>query len=108
MIGTDVHYADSWLSRLIGLMFHQALNKNQGLVLPKCKAIHTFFVSQALKVLVLDINKKLIDQFEIKPSKISKYYRTAYYFIELSEKNVVYDQVETGDEISWKHIQNRL
>jgi uncharacterized membrane protein (UPF0127 family) len=102
IIGTDVHYADSWLSRLIGLMFHQALNKNQGLVLPKCKAIHTFFVSQALKVLVLDINKKLIDKFEIKPQKISRIYSKAYYFLEISKENKIFDLCEKGDLITWQ------
>jgi uncharacterized membrane protein (UPF0127 family) len=61
-------------------------------------------VKQTLKILVLDINKKLIDKFEIKPSKISKIYNKAYYFIELSEKNTVFDSVEIGNEISWSHL----
>jgi uncharacterized membrane protein (UPF0127 family) len=85
-------------------MFHLPLNTNEGLVIPKCKSIHTFFVKQSLKILVLDINKKLVNKFKIKPSKISKIYREAYYFVELSEKNIVYDLVELGDEISWSHL----
>lgn len=103
LIADSVHYADSWLARLIGLMFHLPLNINEGFVIPKCKSIHTFFVKQTLKILVLDINKKLIDKFEIKPSKISKIYREAYYFIELSEKNTNFDRVELGNQISWSH-----
>jgi uncharacterized membrane protein (UPF0127 family) len=102
IIGNDVHYADSWLSRLMGLMFHQSLNENQGLVLPQCKVIHTFFVSQALKVLVLDINKKLIDKFEIFPRKISKIYSKAYYFLEISQENKIYDLCELNDLITWQ------
>lgn len=102
IIGNDVHYADSWLSRLIGLMFHQPLNENQGLVLPKCKTIHSFFVSQTLKVLVLDMDKKLIDKFEITPRKISKIYPKAYYFLEISEKNKTFNFCEKGDLITWQ------
>jgi len=102
IIGNDVHYADSWLSRLIGLMFHKPLEANQGLVLPKCKAIHTFFVSQTLKVLVLDINKKLINKFEISSGRISRIYPQAYYFLEISKENKNFDLCDKGDLISWQ------
>ena len=55
--------------KLIGLMFKK--NINYGLLIKKCKSIHTFFMKENIDVILLDKNNKILSiKRNIKPNKI--------------------------------------
>lgn len=63
--------ADNFLSRLIGLMGHQAPPRGKGLLIRPCKSIHMYFMKFAIDAVFLDRNfyiVKLIRNLE--PGKI--------------------------------------
>lgn len=67
----NIVIAKSFFKRFIGLMNKK--NINYGLLIPKCNAIHTFFMKENIDVLGLDENNEVIYKYEnLKPNKIVK------------------------------------
>ena len=63
--------ADSFFKRLFGLMNKK--NIDYGMFFPKCNAIHTFFMREAIDVIGMDENNKIIFiRDNIKPWRIIK------------------------------------
>lgn len=50
----DVELADSFFSRLRGLMFRRRLNEGCGLLLAPCNSVHMLFMRFAIDVIYLD------------------------------------------------------
>lgn len=64
-----IKIAKSFKDKLIGLMFKR--NINYGLLIKKCKSIHTFFMLENIDILLLDQNSKILNiKRNIKPNKI--------------------------------------
>lgn len=64
--------ADKIYKRLFGLMFKS--NINISFYIPKCNAIHTFFVKINLDIILLDKNNKVIEiKKNITKNKIIKF-----------------------------------
>lgn len=63
--------AGSYFKRLGGLMFKK--NINYGILFPKCRAIHTFLMREAIDVIGIDSNNKIIYKRDnVKPWRIVK------------------------------------
>ena len=59
----EVEIAESFLSRLRGLMFRRRLEKGRGLLLAPCNSVHMFFMRFFIDVIYLDENfyiKKIV------------------------------------------------
>lgn len=52
--GLQVHVADSFASRLVGLLGQRALDSKQALLIVPCNNVHTFFMRFAIDVVFLD------------------------------------------------------
>ncbi|MHB1232061.1 MAG: DUF192 domain-containing protein [Burkholderiales bacterium] len=50
----DLRLANTFLSRLCGLMLRQALAPNQGLLITRCPSVHSLFMRFAIDVIYLD------------------------------------------------------
>ena len=69
--------------RLIGFMFKRK-KIDFGLCFPKCNSIHTFFMFQAIDVVMTDINHQIKYIYpKLKPWKIISPKRNVYYTYEL-------------------------
>ena len=55
----DVEIADSFLSRLRGLMFRRRLPEGRGLLLAPCDGVHMMFMRFAIDVVYLDADLRI-------------------------------------------------
>jgi len=76
--------ADTFFSRLKGLMGAPALQPGQGLLLKNEKSIHTFFMAFPLDVIYIDRTLTVIKCDEnMPPNRIGRYVAQAAYILEL-------------------------
>jgi len=80
----DLELKSSFFQKLRGLLGVQYLEEKQGIVLAKCKQVHTFGMKFPIDIVVLSREGTIIDFVgDLKANKISRYYKDAYYIIEL-------------------------
>ncbi len=85
----ELKVKSSFLQKLRGLLGVQYLKENQGIILTKCKQIHTIGMKFPVDIAVLNREGQVIDFVsELKPGKIGRYYKEAYYIIELMTDNI--------------------
>lgn len=83
-IATEIKLANNFFSRLKGLLGTEPLKLQEGLLISPCQQIHTHFMNYPVDVIFLDKNMLVLDiVHDMKPWKISKYYKNAYYVLEL-------------------------
>jgi len=81
----ELEFKNSFFQKLRGLLGVKNLKPNKGIVLTKCKQVHTFGMKFPIDIVVLDKDFKIIDFVsDLKANKISPYYRRSYYIIELA------------------------
>ena len=64
VLADSVVCAETFFKRLIGLMFKGKINKNQGLFIKNCKAIHTFFMRFSIDAVFIDKDNRVIAIYE--------------------------------------------
>ena len=84
VIADKARRADSFLSRLIGLIGRRGLESDEALVIPKCSMVHCWFMRFPIDV-VFCSPENLIVAIEkaIRPWSASRYYSSATYVIEI-------------------------
>ena len=102
----SVKFADSYFSRLKGLMFKKDLN--YGLVLKPLKpnnrvlsAIHTCFMRIAIDVIFLNVNKEVYEIKHISPWNFHTPRSGASYIIELKEGSIEKYKINIGDKLDF-------
>ena len=81
-----INKANTFLKRLKGLMFKK--NIKEGLFIPECNNIHTFFMKDNIDVIMIDKNNKVIlIKKNLKKNKII-YKKEAYHTIELPKNSI--------------------
>lgn len=98
--------ADSFFSRLRGLMLKGSLERGMILKLPPGRSrhssgIHMFFMRIPLDVIFLDAQKKVVDQVNLKPWQVYTPKKPARYVLELEEGLIISSGTEIGDEIDF-------
>lgn len=98
--------ADSFISRLRGMMFKDSIDKGLILKLPKGRSrrssgIHMFFMRIPLDVIFLDENKKVVDQAHLKPWQVYTPKKPARYVLELKKGLIISSGTEIGDQIDF-------
>lgn len=84
LIAKELKLANNFFTRLKGLLGTAPLKSQEGLLISPCQQIHTHFMSYSVDVIFLDRNMQVIDiVHEMNPWKISKFYKNAYYVLEL-------------------------
>ncbi len=85
----DLELKSSFFQKLRGLLGVQYLKEKQGIVLTKCKQVHTFGMKFPIDIVVLSREGVVIDFVgDLKANKISRYYKDSYYIIELGTNNL--------------------
>lgn len=97
VILTDLHRAETFFSRLQGLMGKE-ITKDEGLLIRPCNSVHTFFMKMPIDVIFLDKNDRVVHKLSnMQQRKVSKLVRGAKYAIEGYPG--VFDEVAVGDKI---------
>ena len=78
----DIKIANNFKDRFIGLM--GKTNINYGMLFPKCNAIHTFFMKEAIDVIGLNNNNEIL--FIIKSLKPNKLFHMEH---NLNDSNIL-------------------
>ena len=91
----NVNVANTFYSRLIGLMFSKKLHANSALLLEPCNSIHTCFMNYDIDVIFLDNENKVIKVVRsIKPWRMTRIYFSAKKVLELNSKSTPTDLIE--------------
>ena len=102
-----VRVADSYLSRLKGLMFKKYIKEGLVLRVPKSKsstrsAIHTSFMLISIDVLFVNEDNIIHDMVSIKPWNVYKPNGPSKYVIEIENGLINKHKIAIGDEIHFE------
>ena len=82
----DVDIANSFKKRLFGLMGKKNIKK--GIFFPKTNSIHTFFMKEAIDVIMIDKNNQVVYYQKNLPKNKIIIKRKAYHTIELPSNSL--------------------
>ncbi len=91
--------ADGFFTRLVGLLSHDSLSTDEGLLITQCKQVHTFFMRFPIDVLFLDKSKKVIGKETLKPWRVSKIHFKADSVIEIQAGLAEKLGIKVGDKL---------
>lgn len=97
-----VKKADSFFSRFKGLMFRKEPISNEGLWILPCNAVHMFFMSFPLDVVLLNEQNNVVRYYpNLKPWAATKPDKRAYSTLELPAGTISRLGIEIGDHINF-------
>ncbi|MBZ0167031.1 MAG: DUF192 domain-containing protein [Candidatus Omnitrophica bacterium] len=92
--------ADSFLSRMVGLLKHRKLEQGEGLIITRCNSIHMFFMRFAIDVIFVDKKDVVVGIVKnILPNRLSKIYWKAVNAIEVPVGVIEVSKTEVGDQL---------
>ncbi|MDW2796669.1 DUF192 domain-containing protein [Clostridium boliviensis] len=77
--------ADTFLKRLLGLMFRPGLNEGNGLLLDSCSRIHTCFMRFPIDVVYLDHGNKVLKRETVYPWRLGSFVKGTRKILELNK-----------------------
>lgn len=100
ILAQKVDIANTFMTRLKGLMFKKNLEENTGMLIYPCNMIHTFFMRFPLDVLFLSKEYKVIHIIEnMIPGKTSSFVRKGKYVLELPIGTIKRTNTKKGDHL---------
>ena len=100
ILADEVVVADTFMSRLIGLLNRKSIGMNEGLLLMRCSSIHCFFMKFTIDAIYLSKDMVVLYKETIPPWKIGKIVRTTANILELAERAA--DKISVGDKLVFK------
>ena len=85
IIADKIIKADTFATRLVGLLNRKSLAEDEGLMLFRCSSIHCFFMKFTIDAVYLSKDMKVLYKETIKPWKIGKMVKNCAHVLELSE-----------------------
>jgi len=82
-IAENVKAADNLISRFLGLMGRESLDKGEGLLLVRCSSIHSFFMKIPIDAVYLSKDFTVLGIETLKPWRIGVYCKNAVHVLEL-------------------------
>ena len=100
LIAQKVSVADTFFSRLIGLCNRTSLFKEEALLIPRCKAIHMFFMRFSIDVIFLDQKNHVVGMMKaIRPFQFSPIIWKACCALEVCQGTIARTNTALGDQI---------
>ncbi len=97
VICSRLRVAQTFFSRLIGLMMRREIPPGFGLLIPHCSSIHTCFLLTPIDVLFLDRNWKVVKALSHLPPWRVAFARGASHVLELPPGTIAQTGTEEGD-----------
>lgn len=80
------YVAESFVTRLVGLMGRRSIPRDEALAFPRCNSIHTFFMRFPIDVVFVDQSGRVVKVIErLRPWRMLLPQRGAKHVIELGE-----------------------
>ena len=103
-LATEPRLADSFFSRLKGLLGTKKLAEGAALIISPCSSVHTFGMSYPIDVLFIDANDKVVKIVNaLEPGHIAAC-RSGSYVIELPAGTAQNSLTQIGDRITREAI----
>lgn len=96
IIASKVRLADTFISRFKGLM-GQTIEPGEGLLLLRCRSIHTFFMKMQITAVYLSEDMTVLDIETLPPWRIGKHVWKTRHVLELA---TVLNGLAPGDKIN--------
>ena len=107
VIISDAKVADTFFSRLFGLMPTKSLDQNSGLILEKCKQIHTFNMKYVIDAIFLSVDNTIIHiEHELSPNKMTKYFIKSSSVLEVAGGVALNHDLRLGDKLTFIETDN--
>lgn len=101
VLAEDAAVADTFLSRIKGLLGRKNLQAGEALVIRPCNSIHTLFMQFPIDVLFVDKSCRIIKAAaSLKPYRLTAIYFLARFVIELPAGIIQSTSAQEGDLIS--------
>ena len=101
ILAKEARLADTFVSRMIGLLDRPNISKGEALVITQCQSIHMFFMRFAIDVVFANKDNQIVGLVEnIQPFRLSPIFFKASYAIELAPGVIVDSKTAIGDRIS--------
>ncbi len=99
----DCDEAHKFFERFLGLMGKQEIKK--GLVITKCKSIHTCFMKVSMDAVFLNTKNEVVKMLEkMKPWRFSGYYFKASKVLELPAGSIKRFNIKRGDQLDIHYV----
>src|SRR5476651_1748824 len=97
------HIADTFLTRLVGLLRHKGLEPGDGLWIIPCNSIHSIGMQFDFDAIFLDKDLRVVHLVhEMKPTRISKMVFAAHSVLELPAGLISQTSTEVGDQFEMR------
>lgn len=98
LVADKVRVADSFLSRLVGLLDRKEILPGEALIITNCQQIHMFFMKFPIDVIFVDRSDIVVGLVEnIQPFSMSPIFLQAQRAIELPPGAIAYSRTSLGD-----------
>jgi len=95
--------ADTFFSRMVGLLNRTSLLKDEALIITRCQSIHMFFMRFAIDAIFVDKKHCVVGLVKgIRPFYLSPIFFRSSYVIETPEGRIVQTETSLGDKIQIK------
>lgn len=99
-IAENAKIADTFLSRMIGLLNRTSLNDQEALIITQCQSIHMVFMKFPIDVIFINRSNQVVGLVRrIKPFTFSSLFLKASAAIELPIKTIEKSQTQLGDSL---------
>jgi uncharacterized membrane protein (UPF0127 family) len=108
VLGNRILHADSWLTRLRGLLGRPALGAGEGLILTPCRAVHMLGMRYPIDVAFLDPTGVVVAIYPgLGPGAGTFWHRNARHALELPTGTLAASGTVVGDRLSWSAADAR-
>ena len=102
VVAEHVERADTFMTRLVGLMGRKGLADDQGMWIATCKSIHTMWMRFPIDVVFLDKELRVVAVRErVAPWRATPFIKTASSVLELSAGAVERTGLMAGDQLGF-------
>ena len=99
-LATKIRKADTFVTRLLGLLRRQRLAPEEALWLVPGKAVHTVGMKFPIDVIFIDRNKKVVGLVPgMVPNRATRFYLGAHSVLELPKGTILKSRTEAGDRL---------
>lgn len=103
VIAQKAKMADTFLSRMVGLLNRESISPEEALIITRCQSIHMFFMRFSIDVIFVDKNDVVVGLIErIRPFQLSPIFFRSSYVIEMAEGSISRVKVSLGDKLVLK------
>jgi uncharacterized protein len=101
VVADHVYVANSFFTRLRGLLGKKQLNPGEGLLITKCSSVHCFFMKFTIDVAYLSDDFVVLGTETLLPWQVGKWVRGTKHTLEL-EEGVVRAKIKKGDRLNFE------